>query len=397
MKTYWEDTTKLVTAPLKRPKDGGILVIGSGLAGVSVAYHLQRTGVFDQVSIVDCGTKNASYFRNAGHILLGTGESYKAMTSVHGEDITNKVMIMSKSFIREIEKTVKEHNITDAFNRSLYYRIALDDVEAKELYDSVMMQSQDEIFWTDCNPEGLMLKEIKGAYVCPYSAYGNPVKLRNGVLEVAKQSGVEHNSYKVGSVEEVNGRVKVTYRYDGEPQVSWHDAVVLCTNGYSQQIGGFFQNKKTIEPFKGQVIVSKQDSRLSMKTGPFSIDHGYIYGTFLPDNRLLIGGWRNNVPGGEIGCTNLNINKDTEEGLKQFVRDNFTFGDELDVGILMAGIMGSSTGGLPHVGPTDSDLIYTCAGFSGYGFGWAHGAAKLCADIMAGNRLISGWELLKPR
>jgi glycine/D-amino acid oxidase-like deaminating enzyme len=158
------------------------------------------------------------------------------------------------------------------------------------------------------------------------------------------------------------------------------------------------KDRQLIEPFKGQVIVSAPFTEaITVEKVPFSMDHGYIYGTFLPDNRLLIGGWRNNIPGGETGSYDLSINGITERGLKTFVEEQFLFGERLEWDFSWSGIMGSAKGGLPLIGPTDSDIIFACAGFNGYGFGWAHGAARMCVDIMMGNELREGWELFNPK
>ena len=396
-RTYWLSTTYDLSpyARSHEPRDGGILVIGSGLAGTSVAHHLLEKKIFDKISIVDCGTPNASYARNAGHILHGAGESYKATVDIHGEKKAKTIMEMSKAFIDELKYTSAIHGVPCDLQSGPYYRVAIDEAEESELRSSVELNKRWMPKWADEKElKDIGLVGAAGAYKCQQSLSGNPAMFRNALLARCFHKGVGYYACKVKSIEEINGKVRVSYEGNAAKD-TWHDAVVICTNAYSQGIGGFFQKKKSIEPFKGQIIVSHPCKEEFKFKGPFSMDHGYIYGTFLPDNRLLIGGWRNNVPGGEIGCTDLTINKDTEKGLMEFAKEHVAY--DLEWNFSWAGIMGSSNGGLPHVGPTDSDLIYSCAGFSGYGFGWAHGAAKLCADIMAGDDLIEGWELLRPR
>ena len=105
------------------------------------------------------------------------------------------------------------------------------------------------------------------------------------------------------------------------------------------------------------------------------------------DNRLIIGGWRNNTPGGEIGTYDVMPNPKVEQGLKDFVARHYDIREEVSWEYSWAGIMAASKTGFPFIGPTTSQRIYTCAGFTGHGFSWAHGSAKLLADIMAGNRI----------
>ena len=386
--TYWEATTVTPIPLINRPKDGGILIIGSGLAGVSVAYFLYQAGI--ECQIVDCGGENASYYRNAGHMLHGTGESYKAMVDIHGEEKADLIQDVALNFLQEAEETIREEEIDCDFNTNGYYRIPLDSTELEELKTTAKINKHGATWFEDLNL-ALNTKAIAGLH-CDKSRSGHPVKFRNAVL---KYSGASIRSYKVVDVTETGGRAVVAYA-DGT--CSTHDAVVIAANAYTPLLHNWTKERQLIEPFKGQVIVSAplQKETFPLEV-PFSMDHGYIYGTFLPDNRLLIGGWRNNVPGSETGSYDLSINGLTERGLKTFVEEHFLFREKLEWDFSWSGIMGSAKGGLPLIGPTDSDIIFACAGFNGYGFGWAHGAAQMCVDIMVGNKLSKGWELFNPK
>jgi glycine/D-amino acid oxidase-like deaminating enzyme len=117
---------------------------------------------------------------------------------------------------------------------------------------------------------------------------------------------------------------------------------------------------------------------------PHSFDHGYEYAIGTEDNRLMLGGWRNNTPGGEIGTYDITPNPMVEKGLADFALRHYAIEEKIEWEYSWSGIMAASKTGFPFIGPTDSQRIFTVSGFTGHGFSWAHGSAKYLAKIMAG-------------
>jgi len=390
--TYWLLNTNNISSEPSTPKDCSILIIGSGLTGVSVAHFLYPHE--KDLTIVDCGSENASYYRNAGHILHGASESYKAMSDIHGREKTKAIFKFSESFCKELENTVNLLNIDCDYSKGQYLTVAKDSKEAKELEDSIVLMKEDGFDYNELITdlaEYRISDNFEAAKVCNLSAQANPAKFRNSLLKDLLKKGVKYHSQKI---KEINPQAdKVIVKYEDGTQ-STHDAVVIAANAYAPLFSEFFATRKLIEPFKGQIITSTIMKDLIPRF-QFSMDHGYIYGTTTRDNRFLIGGWRNNVPGGEVGTYSLEINKAVELGLKEFVRSNFNL-PELDWEYSWSGIMGSSSTGLPFIGPTNSPLVFTCSGCTGYGFGWFHGSAKLLTDIMFGNSLTQGYQYFNP-
>lgn len=398
--TYWEDTVDQViegTHSIPR-KGGGIAIIGSGLAGVSVAYFLLGKG-FDDITIIDCGTRNASWFRNAGHMMFGTGESYIRMKALHGDKKAKELMLLSKDFLKTMGQTWERLGIEKEV--TLYsgmYKFAASKEEAEELRDSNRYLAHDELICIVNNLGDKAPHIVKdGAYNrvfrCNESYHSNPARFRNALMKHILPE-IKYYSYPVSDVIQNGNICKIYFSNDA---VVEYDSVVLCGNVYNNLISEDFKDSGLIEPFKGQIIVSEPIDIPEMYQFAFTADHGYIYGKITDDDRLLIGGWRNNVPGGEIGSYSLDVNKSVEDGLKEYAHTHFHLPPDLKWEYSWSGIMGTAKGGIPFVGPTQDNLIYTCSGFTGYGFGWAHGSACLLANIMAGDELPDGWEHFNPR
>jgi len=391
MSTYWTQSLAPIVPKCTPPSRGGFLIVGSGITGVSAAYHLLRQGV-QNISIVDCGTPNASYFRNAGHILHGASESYQAMIDIHGRAKAKAIFTLSQSFCNEIKDTIHNLNIECDYLQGNYLTIASSSVEEQKLKESLASLQEDGFnYCSTANIDNLPFKTKSFAKQCSLSAQANPAKFRDELLRYVISQGV---SYHVAPVVRVEGDLyssSVKYR-DGSK--STHDATIIATNAYSSLISEFISTRGLVVPFKGQILVSKPLQQYCPRFH-FSTEYGYIYGTITKDNRLLIGGWRNNVPGHEIGTYATDCNPEVEKGLDNVAQDLFTF-NSLEWEYSWAGIMGSSKTGLPFVGPTNSPTVFICVGCSGYGFGWFHGSARLLVDIIMGNPLLKGYEYLNP-
>lgn len=389
--TYWTLDLNPPNPLQGTPHNSSILIIGTGLAGVSTAYFLLQQGYKD-VALVDCGSQNASYFRNAGHILHGASENYKAMCSIHGREKAKTIFQLSERFCHEIQNTIQTLDIACDYHKGDYLTVGANLQEQADLIDSVQMMHADGFYTSSmCSNVGDygFRDNDQSARLCQLSAQANPAKFRHQLLQYILDQGIKYYSCKVQALND--SEMSITYCNDTK---SYHDAVVIAANAYSPLFSRFFQERQLVDPFKGQIIVSAP-MKHPWPRMQFSMDHGYIYGTTTADNRLLIGGWRNNIPGGEVGSYELNLNPLVENGLKEFVKNNFKF-ENLEWEYSWAGIMGSSQTGFPFIGPTNNPMVFTLAGCTGYGFGWFHGAAKMLAGMIVGNAPLEGYQYFNP-
>ena len=381
---------------LESPKDGGIAIIGSGLAGASAAYWLLENG-FDDITILDFEHEKAATYRNCGHILYGTVESMMALTALHGEDAAREIWGYSIEICHEVRETIKRLNLDADYRQDGYLVISIDDVEDREIKESIELLRRNG-FSSEYVPqdkiEALGFKNVRGGRFEPGSAQAHPVKFRNGLIDDVVRRGVRyHSGVKVESVEESGDFVEVKSQYGTHR----FDASVIATNAYSPLLSRYFAERKLVDPFKGQIITSKPLKHEFKVKIPHSFDHGYEYALVSEDNRLVIGGWRNNTPGGEIGTYDVIPNPMVEEGLKEFAQHHYDIKEKIEWEYSWSGIMAASKTGFPFIGPTTSPRIYTCAGFTGHGFSWAHGSAKLLADIMVGNAIPDVAKYFNPK
>ncbi len=385
--TYWLNVP-LIVGESKAPSNGGIVIIGSGLTGVSVAYWLLQYG-YKNVTIIDDLPEQAASYRNAGHILHGTVESLSALTAIHGEALASQIWQFSADSCNKIKKTIDLEGLDVEYRQDGYLVIAIDKTELVEIEDSIALLKkagfQNE-FIAKQKLENLGFRNVLGARFDPFSAQAHPVKFRNQLLECCLKKGLKYFSgCKVKNIEDRLGHGIIHY-HDGAIEC---DAIVLATNAYSPLISDFFAERRLIEPFRGQIIVSKPLNQNIPVNIPHSFDHGYEYALQLENKRILIGGWRQHTASKEIGSYDLIANPEISVGLKSFVKRHYSFLDDIEWEYEWTGIMAASKTGLPFIGPTSSPIIFSCAGYTGHGFSWSHGSADLLAKIILGQAIDS--------
>lgn len=393
---YWLEVPLIEGETSGLPQQTGIVIIGSGLSGVSAGYWLQKKG-FEDITIVDFKSSEAASYRNCGHILYGTVESMMAFSSLHGLDKARELWGYSIEICHQVRDTIKELRLDADYRQDGYLVISIDETEDRECKESVTLLNRAGFQSDYISKEEIARLGFKNCFGARFekgSAQAHPVKFRNGLLqEFLKNGGKYFSDVEVKKMEEVSDGVSLTTS-KGEIKC---DAAVIAANAYSKLFSPFFADRGLIEPFRGQIITSKPLKHKFKVKHPHSFDHGYEYSLITEDNRLMIGGWRNHSATKEVGTFDVTPNPYIEEGLQDFVKRHYEINEVIEWQYTWAGIMGSSSTSLPFIGPTNSDRIFSCAGYTGHGFSWAHGSAKLLAEIMAGEEVPSVAKYFNPK
>ena len=381
--SYWLQETP-ITGKHTAPADNSIVVIGSGFSGVSCVYFLQQAGCQDILLLDDNCYKSAS-LRNCGHILPGPVESMYALQQIHGTEKANMIWHFSLACCAKLKHTVEALGVPIDYRQDGYLVIAIDKTEDEEIKQSIDLLHaagcKDNRYVPATKLHALGIRHAHGARFDAQGASAHPLKFRNAVLSHCLAQGLAyHSGQQVNDVAERGEQVIITLPHNRQLHA---DAVVLATNAYTSLLSRFFAARQLITPYRGQIITSMPLPQKPDLTVPFSFNHGYEYGLLTTDNRLMLGGWRENTDG-EKHTFDLTPNPTVAAGLKTFAAHHLDFAANLTWDYSWSGIMGASTSGLPYVGPTPSSRIFVCAGFTGHGFGWAHGCAELLQKIMTG-------------
>src|SRR3954454_25377232 len=115
--SFWEATTaEGALRPLRENTGCDVCVVGAGIAGLSVAYELGRTG--QQVIVIDDGAIGRCMTgRTTAHLVNALDDRYYDIEKYHGEDGARMAAQSHSAAIDRIEKIAAEERIDCDFER----------------------------------------------------------------------------------------------------------------------------------------------------------------------------------------------------------------------------------------------------------------------------------------
>jgi glycine/D-amino acid oxidase-like deaminating enzyme len=338
------------------PDRTDVLVIGGGIAGVSLVHHLQRRRI-STVLVERTHLAAGASGRNAGFLLAGVADCYAEAVRIYGREKAREVWsITGENHDRMIEAV----DGSDVGHRRLgSVTLASDDDERARLEESSQLMRDD----------GFEARWDGDRLLNPRDGEVDPAALVGALASRAKQ-GVVREGVEVTAIEP--GRTEVAVRA-GE-QLCRAGVVILGTNAYTPQL----VPQVKIQPTRAQMLASAPVPR-SVCDMPTYSHSGFRYWRQLPGGEVLIGGWRDTSLSTEVGYEDeptTQIQEHLEGKLEAM-----TGGAE--VTHRWAGIMGFTETGLPLVGPVDGMRnVYICAGFNGHGMGFAFMCAKQLVEML---------------
>jgi len=371
--SYWLDPLKPEYAPLSVDSQTEVVVIGGGLCGASAAYHLAEQGI--QTTLLEARTvAESASGRNAGFLLQGTAERYSRAIALLGRDKARRIHAWSIENHQRIAAQIKQDKIVCEYQKRGSLQLAGSPEEEAELLQSADLLNDDGFKAVFLEKEKLAPALQRAGFQMgvhlPEDGELHPSAFVRGVIRSAQQKGaIIHENSRVIEVDaSTPGDVRI-HTQNGTVRA---DLLILATNARAGELFPILHDK--IDPVRGQMLATGPQSELF--TCPIYANHGYDYWRQDKSGRIILGGWRNLDPEGEVGHEEKVINH-IQKSMKQFL-------DRMGVGAPVvhqwAGIMGFSRDGMPLVGPIPGSAgALSGVGFTGHGFGFAFLAGQALA------------------
>lgn len=326
-----------------------VVIKGAGIAGVSLAYHLQQYNPKLKIAIFDHNFLGyGATGRNAGFLTCGSITYFGQLVDKHGINLALEIW----------NTYVQNHQLLKPFTKDTDYQMcgavswAVTDQEEDNL-TRIYSLMKDNISVAPTKHS-----KFKMGILYQGDASVNPIKLlRNLAHEVS-----------VDWLWGVDGLSGVTY-----------DLVVHATNGFTHlpQI--------PITAQRAQVVLLDVKDRITNTLGYNA--HNLVYFKQLPSNELLLGGARLVDPQTEQ-TSELGTNDKITQHLLTFAQDYLSVTSPIKT--QWSGIMGFTPDHQPLVGKiNDKELIV--AGFSGHGMGIACQSSKILAEYFIKGTTIPHW------
>lgn len=415
--------------------DADICIIGSGISGISTAYHLAEAvgnhAVLDaplRVVVLEARDFcSGATGRNGGHLTSHTFYHFSERQDRFGTDEAIRSSALEEYTVSSFVSIIERHgwsrdvDLVNGGNVRLFFT---EDEEKEARTDFECAKSAginvDDVQW-------LTRDQVQNTYGAPYPAVKIhahnlwPLKLVTMLYQHAKQRTGEHFDLRIHTHTPVtsvtrspSGSSSTNPRYilstpRGPISCS---RVVHATNAYTSHLLPSLSGPNGIVPTRGQIIATRASvGRALNKANGWSGNRGYEYwfprplktGEVTP--LVILGGGREaSGPRFELyvdddSSTNPAVGKELRDFLPAVFGSNLGHGNEPEME--WTGIMGYTAIGDPFVGPVldfstgdrqDYEGQYIAAGYTGHGMPRAFACAEVVVQMILAELTGTRWS-----
>jgi glycine/D-amino acid oxidase-like deaminating enzyme len=335
-------------------------IIGAGITGCSCALALAKAG--KRVRIRDGrGIAEGASGRNGGFALRGGAARYDVARETYGAEAARELWRRTEAAVDDIDTFGG-----DAFQRTGSLRLAADAEERDEIRAEFEALSEDGFAceWRDELPPQLACNFCGAIFHVPDGAV-QPARFVRGLAAAAAEAGIElRTGSRVESLDELEA-----------------EHVVIATDGSGR--GLLDELDDAVWPVRGQVVATEPLAE-RLFDYPHYARHGLDYWQQLPDNRIVLGGFR------DLSLLTEMTDEEVTTDEIQLALDAFLvelLGTMPEVEHRWAGIFGLTQDLLPLVGPVPGhEGTWVAAGYSGHGNVLGFFCGQLVARAILGDR-----------
>jgi len=266
-------------AGTSQPTRADVVIIGGGIMGTSIAFHLAEAGVKNIVLVERCelGTGSSAKplggvratFSDAGNVILGKRslDAYVGFADRFGTDIGLQqvgylFLCRSAAEVADCERSTVIQNDHGSNSRM---------ISAAEARAHNPLISEDALF---------------GASFSPRDGFAEPAKVVEAYAVAAMRLGVTMLSHtEVLNVERTGDRIVSVETNRGTIQT---DAVICCAGAWSRAVGDMVGVSLPVTPVRRQIGMTRQFAE-PLPTLPFTLDLSTTMYFHNYGNGLLLG------------------------------------------------------------------------------------------------------------
>ena len=371
--SYWEQTTFL--------SGYDVLIIGSGIVGLSAALHLKKREPRLNIGILEAGfLPSGASTKNAGFACFGSiSEAIDELESSSENEFLQVVEMRWKG-LEKLRNNLGDKAISfEKFGGNEIFKKA-EDTFADECIERIsyfnkllkpIIGKPDIYAVSNAKIAGFGLAGVKNMIENKYEGQINTGKMMRALL--SKVQGLDipvFNNCMVKKIEQ-NSKGQVLISNQGNFETK---AVILATNAFSRRL---FPELDII-PGRGQVLITEPIKGLKLK-GTFHYDRGYTYFRNI-DNRILLGGGRN-LDFKEEETTKLGLTDLIQHTLENLLNELIVPGKNPKIELRWSGIMGFGDKLKPIIKEIEPN-IYCGVRCNGMGIAIGSLVAEQVADLV---------------
>lgn len=349
-----------------------VVIIGGGIIGLSVAFHLAKEK-YGNIVLVE------------KEQLLGSGSTSKAAGGIRAQFATKENIQMSM-LSEKLFKSFKEDTGSEAlFDQVGYLFLIKDDVDVTAFKKNYELQRS-----LGLNVELLLPDEIKkyaphvsldgvqmGTF-CPDDGLGDPYEFLSGYDHAVRKLGVEIElEVEVKDIEVTSDKVTTVKTAKGNISTP---LIINCTGAYSKLIGKMVGADVKIEPYRRQ-IVTTGELNFVKPNFPMVVDvQSGLY--FHKESKGLLLGWADKSVKPSF---DISLDPDYTDAILEKALALIPQLEDAEIANEWAGLYETTPDHREIIGyePAVQGMFHV-AGFSGHGFMHAPAAGLVTAEILTG-------------
>jgi gamma-glutamylputrescine oxidase len=330
--SYWERTAFIDHAD--------VIIIGSGLVGLSAALHLKKQESTLKVLVLERGfLPSGASTKNAGFACFGTVSEQIAAINQSSEAEAMQLVAYKWQGLQRLRENLGDGNIGyhqhgghELFmeNEKATAQHCIDQIDHLNQLLKQAIGKPDIYAVANAKIADFGFNKVSHLIYNPYEGQLDTGKMMRTLLYKVYHSGVlVLNNCTISAMEQEGNHIALTTS-QGNFKAG---KVILATNAFASQL---FPELKVI-PGRGQVLVTKPVPNLKLK-GTYHFSEGYYYFRNI-DGRVLFGGGRNldyqSEETWEFGHTDT-----VKEKLISYLNDVILPGQPVEIDYWWSGIMG---------------------------------------------------------
>lgn len=373
--SYWHQEKWTTTNTTQIHFD--VAIVGAGIAGLSIAYWLEKKDPNLKIVIIDKNFIGAGASgRNAGFVTCGSSEHFDKLTTQFGLEKAVEIWKFSEENRELLLQEIIEGDFSKVdFKQSGSCTVA-PSLEAWERYQGIFQRMHSSGLAVEMINEKTLetdfgVKNFHGGIYYKLDGYIHPMKLLKRIALKLKNT-----SFYLG--EEIHSVIDSATLV--QIRLSNHNLqtrkIFYSLNGFAPRL--LPELAPLIKPMRAQALVT--EPLPPFVKGPCYLTKHLCYFRQLPTGELLVGGFRNMDIEAENTDSEIITDK-IQNALTDFTRTYFNNTENVKINYRWSGIMGFAPDSQMLVGalPTRQNS-YFMAGCASHGMGLSFNTAKVLVD-----------------
>ncbi|MFQ5841271.1 MAG: NAD(P)/FAD-dependent oxidoreductase [Thermodesulfobacteriota bacterium] len=353
-------------------KTAGIVIIGGGIIGVSVAYYLGKMGA-----------KNVILLEKD---LVGEGSTGLCAGGIRRQWSTEVNMHFALKAFEMYQNFKDEFGADPEFHQIGYLFLATSQEELEIFEKNVEFQNRFGVPSQILTPEEikkgwpfLNTEDVLGGAFCDTDGYAGPYEVTEAIARAARRHGVEIlEKTEATSIEEERGRIVSVTTTVGKVETP---VVANAAGPYAANIGRMAGIEVPVKPIRRQLFVTDAFHMIPPSV-PYTIDHGQNFYFRREGEAVLFSG-----PQDELPSFNLKTDFDSMVETAEKAMRRVPVFEEANIARGWAGLYEISPDNHAILGKVQEvEGLILANGFSGHGFQHGPTAGMVIAELILNGR-----------